>query len=74
MEIRLSGVQGRDTRFLFDRIQITEYPSMPVESDDFIRQTIRGMALPSDNNSADAIKIECRSGDSVSDIDLTSLS
>ena len=60
-------------RFIFDRIQITEYPSMPVESDDFIRQTIRGMALPSSNAAADAIQIQCYHREDLDDMHLAEL-
>ena len=35
--------EAPQTRFVFDQIQLTEYPGIPIESDDFIRQTIRGM-------------------------------
>ena len=73
VEMVLCGVDGKDTRFKFDRIQLTEYPSMPVESDDFVRQTVRGMALPSSNSAADAITIECRSGNSKSALGLANL-
>ena len=47
------------TRFVFDQIQLTEYPSIPIESDDFVRQTIRGIALPSSGEEVDALKILC---------------
>ena len=63
------------TRFIFNQIQFTEYPSIPIESDDFVRQTVRGIALPSSGENVDAVKIECRQ-DSVttSTIALTNLS
>lgn len=51
------GAPADETRFIFDRIQLTEYPSLPVEDDDYITQTIRFMALPSSGTLADAVKI-----------------
>ena len=50
-----------ETRFIIKELQLSEYPSMPVESDDFVRQTIRGTALPSQaagsSDAVDALKV-----------------
>ena len=50
-----------ETRFIIKELQLSEYPSMPVESDDFVRQTIRGIALPNQSSGAsdpvDALKV-----------------
>ena len=62
VEIALSnagiGASPDETIFKFDQIQISEYPATPVESDDFIRLTIRFTALPSGGNAADALTMQ----------------
>lgn len=52
------GARPDETRFIFDKIQLSEFPSIPIESDDFVTQTIRFIALPSSGTAADAIKIQ----------------
>ena len=52
------GARPDETRFQFDQIQLSEFPSIPIESDDFVTQTIRFIALPSSGTLADSIKIE----------------
>ena len=46
-----------ETRFLFPKVQLSEYPSTPIESDDFVRQTIRGTILPTGGSDTDAIRV-----------------
>ena len=46
-----------ETKFAFPKVQLTEYPSTPVERDDFVRQTVRGRILPSGGSQTEAIKI-----------------
>ena len=58
VELSLVSVGGiGETKFAFPKVQLTEYPSTPVESDDFVRQTVRGRILPSGGSQTDAIKI-----------------
>ena len=47
----------QETRFLFPKVQLSEYPSTPIESDDFVRQTVRGTILPTSGSGTDAITI-----------------
>ena len=74
---RGTGQFPDETRFVIKELQISEYPSMPVESDDFIRQTIRGMALPDQNatDMTDALKVQLfQDGVMASDLGLRDLS
>ena len=58
VELSLVSVGGLgETKFAFPKLQLTEYPSTPVESDDFVRQTVRGRILPSGGSQTDAIRI-----------------
>ena len=70
------GAPADETRFMFDRIQLTEYPSIPVESDDFLTQTIRFVALPSTGTLADAVTVRFyyQDGVTVSSLNLRNLS
>ena len=47
----------QETRFKFPKVQLSEYPATPIESDDFVRQTIRGTILPTGGSATDAITI-----------------
>ena len=58
---RGTGQFPDETRFIIKELQLSQYPSMPIESDDFVRQTITGIALPSQGATSmvDALTIRC---------------
>ena len=69
------GANPDETIFLFDKIQLTEYPAIPIEDDDFVTQTIRFVALPSSGNEADAVTVRFYyDGVEKSDLGLAALS
>ena len=53
------GAVPDETIFRFPKLQLTEYPAIPIEDDDFVQQTIRWVALPSTGTAADAVTIQC---------------
>ena len=66
----------QETRFKFPKFQLSEYPTTPIESDDFVRQTIRGIAIPTSGSATDAVTVWTYGDDmhTVSSLDLASLS
>ena len=51
------GAVPDETVFSFPKIQLTEYPTIPIEDDDFVSQTLRFVALPTSGSAADAISV-----------------
>ena len=64
------GAVPDETVFVFPKTQLTEYPAIPIEDDDFVSQTLRFVALPTSGSNANAITVRCY----YDDVDVSGLS